>query len=135
MTALKGYAIVEADKKLQHLYEKAVDKRVIVMDKKLPFRLSSLKDSIFSVYPSLRGGWDAQAIRITEGNYESRTHFPKEWGGKSPEELQKITGVKDARFCHIGRWLISADSKEGVLKMVDLALKEIEEGREPVRFN
>lgn len=134
MTALKGYAIVEADKKLLHLYEKATDKRVIVMDKKLPFRMSGLKDTLFSVYPSLRGGWMAQVVKVSEGFYESRTHFPKEWGGKSPEELQEITGVKDAQFCHIGRWLVSASSKEGVLKLVDLALKEIEAGREPVKM-
>ena len=134
LTALNGFALADADKKLEHLYNKMVDKRVIIMDKKLPFRLAGYKDILFSVYPSVRGGWNAQVVQITEGFYESRTHFPKDWGGKTPEELQKITGVRDAEFCHIGRWLAGAGSKEGVLKMVQLALKEIEEGRETVKL-
>ncbi len=134
LTALKGIAKADADKKLELLYSKMVDKRVLIMDKKLPFRLSQCKDVLFSVYPSLRGGWAAQTVNIEEGSYEARTHFPKKWAGKSPEELQEATGVTDAEFCHIGRWLVAAKSKEGVLRLVALALKEIEEGREPVKM-
>ena len=134
LTAIKGHAIVEADKKLDALYNKMTDKRVIIMDKKLPFRLAGYKEVLFSVYPSLRGGWNAQAVSIKDGTYEARAYFPKSWSGKRDEELQKETGVSDAVFCHLGKWLVGAGSKEGVLKMVDLALKEIEEGREPVRM-
>ncbi|MEI6042232.1 MAG: MYG1 family protein [bacterium] len=134
MTALKGYAIVEADKKLEQLYNKAVDKRVIIMDKKTPVKLSNFKEPLFMVYPSLRGGWNAQAVRIGSGSYESRTHFPKSWEAKDPADLQKITGVPDATFCASGRWLVAAGSKAGVLKLVDLALKEIEAGREKVKI-
>lgn len=134
LTALKGMALIEADKKLEHLYDKMTDKRVIIMDKKLPFRLAGFKEVLFSVYPSVRGGWNAQVVQIAEGFYESRTHFPQAWAGKNPEEIQKITGVPDAEFCHVGRWLVSAGSKDGVLKMVGLAIKEIEEGREPVKM-
>lgn len=134
LTALKGVALAEADKKLEHLYNKMSDKRVFIMDKKLPFRLTQYKDVLFSVYPSLRTGWCAQVVNIAEGSHDPRTHFPKSWAGKSPEDLQKITGVADAQFCHIGRWLVSALSKEGVLKLVELTLKEIESGKEKVRM-
>ena len=133
LTVLKGRATIEADKKLESLYNKAEDKRVIIMDKKLPFKLTKYKEPLFMVYPSLRGGYAAQTVRIAEGHYDSRTHFPKAWSGKADKELQEVTGVQDARFCHLGRFLIVADSKEGVLKMVDLALKEIEEGKESVK--
>lgn len=132
--ALKGYAKVEAEKKLEHVYNKAVDKRVLVLDKKLPFKLTKLKEPLFTVYPSVRGGWAAQTVRIEEESYEARTHFPKSWAGMADEDLQKETGISDARFCHLGRWLVTADSKEGVLKLVDLALKEIEAGREIVKM-
>lgn len=134
LTARKGFALIEADKKLEQLYDKMTDKRVIIMDKKLPFRLAGYKEVLFSVYPSIRGGWAAQVVQIAEGFYDSRTHFPQGWGGKTPEELQKMTGVPDANFCHIGRWLVGAGSKEGVLKMVELALRDIEEGRETVKM-
>lgn len=133
-TALKGYAIMEADKKLEHLYNKAEDKRVIIMDKKLPFKLTKYKEPLFTVYPSIRGGFAAETVRIAQGSYESRTHFPTAWAGKADEVLQNETGVKDARFCHLGRFLVVADSKEGVLKLVQMALKEIEAGRESVKM-
>ena len=134
LTALKGFASIEADKKLEQAYNKAEDKRVIILDKKMPFKFSKFKEPLFEVYPSLRGGWAGQTIRITEGSYESRAYFPKAWAGLIDSDLQKKTGVADARFCHLGRFLVVADSKEGVLKLVDLALKEVEEGREKVRM-
>lgn len=134
LMALKGTALFEAEKKLNQLYEKAVDKRVIIMNPKLAVNSTDKKEPLFMVYPSLRGGWNAETFRITRGYYESRTHFPKSWAGKSEIELQKETGVKDARFCHLGRWLVAAESKEGALKMVEIALKEIEAGREKVKL-
>jgi uncharacterized UPF0160 family protein len=135
LMALKGFTNVEVYKKLEGVYNRTIDKRVLVLDKKLPFRLTNFKDSLFSIYPSpARDSWTAASVFIKEGFYGVRVNFPKSWAGKSPEELQKITGVKDARFCHSGRWIISADSKEGVLEMVNLALKEIESGREKVRM-
>lgn len=134
LMALKGFALVEADKKLEYLYNKTVDKRVIIMDKKMPYKLTKYKEPLFMIFPSLRGGWAGQTVRVSEGSYESRTHFPKSWAGKADADLQKETGVADAVFCHMGRFLVVADSKEGVLKMVNLALKEIEAGREKVKL-
>ncbi|MEI6553343.1 MAG: MYG1 family protein, partial [bacterium] len=134
LTALKGFALAEADKKLEQAYNKATDKRVIILEKMLPFKLAKYKEPLFMVYPHVRGGWAGQVIRIAEGSYESRVKFPKSWAGKVDEELQKETGVAGAKFCHTGRFLVVADSKEGVLKLVQLALKEVEEGREPVKM-
>ena len=34
------------------------------------------------------------------GSFESRKLFPKEWAGLKDKELQKVTTVKTARFCH-----------------------------------
>ena len=135
LTALKGFNLLEASKKIDSLYNKAVDKRVIVMEKKLPFKLNKFQECLFSVYPSNRGGWAVEAVRIEDDKYDIRAHLPKSWAGKAGEDLQKETGVKDATFCHLGRWLAVAETKEGALKLVNLALKEIESGREKIRLS
>jgi len=36
--------------------------------------------------------------------------------------LAKVTGVPDATFCHNGRFLAVAKSKEGALKLAEIAL-------------
>ena len=38
------------------------------------------------------------------------------------ETLQKVTGVEDAVFCHKGLFLAVAKSKEGAIKLAELAL-------------
>jgi uncharacterized UPF0160 family protein len=38
------------------------------------------------------------------------------------EELQKISGVSDATFCHRGLFLAGAKSKEGAIKLAEIAL-------------
>ncbi len=43
-------------------------------------------------------------------------------GGLRDEELQKITGVEDAVFCHKGLFLAVSKSKEGAVKLAELAL-------------
>ena len=48
--------------------------------------------------------------------------LPESWGGKQDEELAQATGVQDARFCHRGLFMITAKSKEGAIKLAELAL-------------
>ena len=125
--AVKGYTIIDADKKFDAAYNKATDKRVLILDKRIKISYTKHEDCLFMIFPHLRGVWSAEAFRLKDdGSYKAKVYFPKSWAGKVDAELQKVTGVPDARFCHLGRYLASADSKEGVLKMVNLVLKEID---------
>jgi len=50
--------------------------------------------------------------------------FPESWAGKNGKELAEITGVEDAIFCHNARFICSAKSKEGAMKLAQMALEE-----------
>ena len=77
----------------------------------------------FVVYPSQRGGYNAQAVPKSFDSEEIKCPFPVEWAGKENEELQAISGLKTLRFCHRGRFLIASQTLEGAKAACCLAEK------------
>ena len=53
---------------------------------------------------------------------ENRKDFPTFWGGLRDGELAKVSGIKDAVFCHTGLFLSVAKSKEGAIEMAKIAI-------------
>jgi uncharacterized UPF0160 family protein len=66
--------------------------------------------------------WKALSLREDTSGFENRILFPNAWAGKRGEELQKVTGVNDAVFCHNARFLAVAKTKEGAHKLAQLSL-------------
>lgn len=81
-------------------------------------------DKKFVIYPSERGGFNAQAVPIDKDSIEVRCPFPKEWCGRSADEIYELTKIKGISFCHNGRFLISAESENAAIKACEIALKE-----------
>ena len=79
------------------------------------------KNINFAVFPSSRGGYNVYAVPLELGSFENRKSLPVSWRGLRDTELQKITGVKTARFCHNAGFICSADSKEGALELAIMA--------------
>lgn len=104
-------------------YEEAEDKRVIVFDKPYPW-FEIINEYSEPLYVIFKKGdtWRAEAVRKEKYKFETRKPFPVEWAGKREEEMPKVSGVRDAIFCHNGRFLIVAKSKEGILELVKKAL-------------
>jgi uncharacterized UPF0160 family protein len=121
---VKGSYNVEAEVIAKKYYVKAKDKKVIVCDQFVGYNFGKFPEPLFTVYPDMRGNWSAKVVLNGEGAdpKDARVFFPKAWAGKDEGELVKITGVQDAIFCHNGRFLAVARSKEGVMKLVELAL-------------
>lgn len=76
------------------------------------------------IYPD-KDNYALQTIRGRDGR--AKINLPRPWAGKENQELASITGVKDAVFCHTGRFFAVAGSLEGVKKMAKLALGLTEE--------
>lgn len=75
----------------------------------------------FVIFPYPNGGWAAQCVPPSLKNkFGQRISFPKEWAGQT-DNLPEISGVKDAIFCHNGRFFIRASSKESIIKMCTIA--------------
>jgi len=114
-----------AEEKVIEIYKNTKDKRIIVLDKHYPceYILNDFPEPLFTVYPRESDStWGVKAVREDPKTFKNRKDFPKSWGGLRDEELVNITGVADAVFCHKGLFLAVAKSKEGAIKLAELAL-------------
>lgn len=78
---------------------------------------------LYAVFPSNRGGYSVQGVKIdpTAGN-DLRKPLPESWAGLQGKALADTSDVEDATFCHAGRFICSAASKEGALRLAKLAV-------------
>ena len=81
------------------------------------------KDILFVVFPSNRGGYNWQGVPDALGSFTLRKASPKEWHGKSAEELKNLTGVATAHFCHNTGFLGATETLEDAIMMARLAIK------------
>ncbi len=118
------YAVgIQKEKALAvRLYDRAKDKRVIICDRFYSFNFNKFIEPLLVVYPDLRGGWTAKNVQTGEDPYDARFYFPESWRGLVDEELKKVTGINGAKFCHKSGFLCVNETKEGLFKMIDLAL-------------
>lgn len=112
------------EKKFIEIYEKTEDKRLIITEDRYPWAKVCLlhPEILFVVNHRLDGTWSVNAVNKKLDSFENRKNLPALWAGLSDEELQKITGVLDAIFCHRGLFLAVAKSKDGAVKLAELAL-------------
>jgi len=111
----------------RELYRERISFRdYVIFDEKYPWQdvLKKIKEPIYVVEPgSMRGEWKVTCVRDNPRDFTNRKDLPKEWAGKRDTELVQITGVKDAVFCHNKLFTAYAKSKEGAIKLAELAFK------------
>ncbi len=117
-------ATIAAKDLVEKAYLNAPDKRIVSLDGFYPSEktLSAFSEPLFSVSPRPDGLWNVRAIRSDSSTFKNRKDLPENWAGKRDAELAEITGVSDAVFCHNGRFMAVAKSKEGAIKLAELAL-------------
>lgn len=106
--------------------EKAEDPRVIVLEQFTPWKRTVhalSEEALYMVYPSQTGQWRIQSVPVEPGSFDNRKSLPAAWGGLSGEELQSITGIDDAMFCHNGLFIAGAESFDSAMKMAGIALE------------
>lgn len=111
---------------VMNLYNQSLDKRILKLDKSYSWKnlVPDMPELLYVIaYDNERGHWRIIAARNDPNSFEMRKPLPAEWGGKSDGELQKITGVPDAIFCHHRLFTAGAKSFEGIMKMAEIALK------------
>jgi uncharacterized UPF0160 family protein len=109
---------------VEQAYQDAKDKRIIILEKEcswLPIIMEH-SEPLFVVEPAGEN-WKIKTVNLNFYSFKNRKDLPESWAGKKDEELQKITGVADAVFCHNKRFIAVARSKEGALRLADLALR------------
>lgn len=119
---------IEVAKIIKGFCEKAEDKRLVVIDRPKVSRFeiwNALQDfpaTLFAVSGD-NEDWYVVAMRKEKDSFGNRKDFPKAWAGLKGKELQDISGVKDAVFCHNNLFMCVARSKEGAIALAQKALE------------
>lgn len=116
---------VETEDKFEEAFKIAKDKRIVVLDTpSTSWKKKALehKEVLFVVHPYDENSFSARTVRKDKDSFEARLSFPDMWAGKEGEEFQMITGVKDAKFCHLKKFVAFANSKEGAVELAEKAL-------------
>jgi uncharacterized UPF0160 family protein len=110
---------------VEEAYQKSTDKKIIVIDSDYPWSkvLMSHPEPLLVVKPRINGDWDVKAVPVASQGFENRIQLPREWAGLSGQALADVTGVSDAVFCHNGRFMVIAKSREGALALAKKALE------------
>jgi len=118
---------VLAEEEIIEDYKNSEDKKIIILRKDYSYEniLNRFPEPLFVIYPRTDSvSWGVRTVREDPKSFKSRKNLPISWAGLRDEELQKITGVKDAIFCHRALFLAVARSKEGAIKLAELALEK-----------
>ncbi len=121
-------AQVRAAELVRSAIARAQDPRLIELDQGLPWHrelVPTAPEALYVVYPREQD-WGLQAVPRVLGEFANRKDLPEAWAGRSDAELAEITGVPDARFCHIGRFMAVAGSREGALELARQALANVD---------
>lgn len=103
----------------------AEDPRIIELDRGLPWKavvMNEAPEALVVIYPR-ENDWGVQAVPADHGSFDNRKDLPEPWAGLEGPELEAASGVDGAVFCHIGRFMAVAKTREGALQMARLAVE------------
>lgn len=79
-------------------------------------------DRIEFVVLRSRDEWQLKTVNVSLDSFQSRRMLPADWAGLRGPDLVAVTGVPDAVFCHSGRFVAIARSRDGVMSLLSQAL-------------
>ncbi|WP_372988583.1 MYG1 family protein [Sulfitobacter sp.] len=99
--------------------------RILELPMGMPFRAgiqsAGADHLLFVVHP--RGAdWALTTIRTGDDTFDTRADLPAPWAGLTDAALETASGVTGAKFCHNGRFIAVASSRDSILKMAELAV-------------
>jgi uncharacterized UPF0160 family protein len=101
--------------------------RVLELPMGMPFRPAIIKAGadhlLFVVHPREKD-WCLTTIRRGDEGFEVRADLPASWAGLTNGDLEAACGVEGASFCHNGRFVAAARTREAALAMADIAVAD-----------
>ncbi|TWI36717.1 MYG1 family protein [Paracoccus sulfuroxidans] len=125
----RSAAKLRAEGIVMEAIEKAGDSRILELPMGMPFRPTVVKagtDHLWFVITPRGKDWTIGGIRKSEDGFEQRADLPASWAGLSGEALEEASGVLGALFCHNGRFIAAAASREAAVAMAKIAVSEAE---------
>ncbi len=116
---------LEGERYVLEAYKNSEDKRLIILENsEYPWLrvLPELPEPLYVVYKNIKNDtWSIKCVRDF-WSYKTRKDLPESWAGKTDKELEAVTGVSGAVFCHNARFMAVNKTKDGILRMAEIAL-------------
>lgn len=103
----------------------AEDPRVLVLDRGMPWKNAVFSHDLpvlFTISPASNGNWMLDTMPPEPGSFAQRMPLPEAWAGLQADDLARESGVADAVFVHLRRFVGAARSREGALAMARRAI-------------
>ena len=104
------------------------DPRILVLDRGMPWKNAVFAHALpvlFAVSPAANGNWMVDAMPPEPGSFAQRLPLPEAWAGLQGEDLAAQTGIADAVFVHLRRFVAAARTREGALAMAHAAIGDL----------
>ncbi len=125
---LKKYQQQEADSKLfDKYYSTSNSEQYVVLPESINFSNAIYKypKLLYVIFKRPDGDWCVRAVaKNPKEPFVQRMNFPDDWCAKTNSYLQKITGVKTAKFCHRAGFLAVATNKEDAILLAQKSIAE-----------
>ncbi|SFR44677.1 Uncharacterized protein, UPF0160 family [Yoonia tamlensis] len=66
--------------------------------------------------------WTLGGIKLSNDTFDQRADLPAAWAGLTDQALEDACGVKGAKFCHNGRFIAVASSRDAIMAMAEIAV-------------
>lgn len=120
-------AKLRAEGLVQQAIVAAEQGHVLELPMGMPFRPAIIKAGadqlLFVVHPRDKD-WCLTTIRKGDEGFENRADLPASWAGLTNGDLEAASGVTGASFCHNGRFVAAAKTREAALAMAVIAVRE-----------
>ena len=106
-------------------HQSSEDPRLLVLDIGMPWKNAVFSHDLpvlFTVSPASNGNWMIDTVPPEPGSFDQRLSLPESWAGLQADDLALETGVADAVFVHVRRFVGSAKSRAGALELARKAL-------------
>ena len=119
---------IKSKRVINKLINENDDKFYLELDRYMPYEDAIISNEkalniLFVIYPSNRGGYAIKTIPKSKEDKTDRLLLPEKWAGLQNEELEHVTKIKGATFCHYNRFIATAKTRDAILLMAKEALK------------
>lgn len=105
------------------------DPRILVLDRGMPWKnvvFSHNLPVLFTASPASNGNWMLDTVPPEPGSFAQKLPLPEAWAGLQADDLIAQTGVPDAVFVHLRRFVGAAKTREGAVALARKALEGAE---------
>lgn len=82
------------------------------------FKHEKFKKLLYVAFPDNTGEYRLQCVPTEKDGFDQRRPLPESWAGLRGEELDQAVGTSGCVFCHKGRFIAGAKTKQAIMEMI-----------------